>query len=67
MGHRRPAYIIKTHYFVLQLPVKDDCEAHMMYFMNDGVYGSFNCVLYDHQQVVAQPLMVSPTIKLYSI
>lgn len=47
--------------------MKDDCEAHMMYFMNDGVYGSFNCVLYDHQQVVAQPLMVSPTIKLYYI
>lgn len=27
-----------------------------MYFINDGVYGSFNCVLYDHQSVVAEPL-----------
>ena len=26
--------------------------AHDMYFVNDGLYGSFNCVLYDH----AQPL-----------
>ncbi|XP_045455690.1 ornithine decarboxylase 1-like [Melitaea cinxia] len=31
-------------------------EKHTMYFINDGVYGSFNCVLYDHQQVVAEPL-----------
>lgn len=31
---------------------------HNMYFINDGVYGSFNCVLYDHQVVVPQPLKV---------
>lgn len=30
--------------------------AHHMYYINDGVYGSFNCVLYDHQRVVATPL-----------
>lgn len=24
---------------------------HVMYFITDGVYGSFNCVLYDHQVV----------------
>lgn len=29
---------------------------HVMYFLNDGVYGSFNCILYDHQQVTAVPL-----------
>ncbi|KAL4708655.1 hypothetical protein ACJJTC_008181 [Scirpophaga incertulas] len=29
-------------------------EAHTMYFINDGVYGSFNCVLYDHQEVTAE-------------
>ncbi|KAI5639205.1 pyridoxal-dependent decarboxylase, pyridoxal binding domain-containing protein [Phthorimaea operculella] len=46
-----------------ELPVKDGDEAsngtsdtHTMYFINDGVYGSFNCILYDHQHVVAQPL-----------
>lgn len=36
-----------------------DGENHTMYFINDGVYGSFNCVLYDHQQVVAEPLQES--------
>ncbi|XP_028166546.1 ornithine decarboxylase 1-like [Ostrinia nubilalis] len=40
-----------------ELPAKEESEPHTMYFINDGVYGSFNCVLYDHQQVVAQPLM----------
>lgn len=31
-------------------------QLHTMYFINDGVYGSFNCVLYDHQHVVAETL-----------
>lgn len=29
---------------------------HNMYYINDGVYGSFNCLLYDHQNVAAMPL-----------
>lgn len=29
----------------------DDTVAHRMYYINDGVYGSFNCLLYDHQHV----------------
>lgn len=29
---------------------------HYMYFIDDGVYGSFNCILYDHQRVRAEPL-----------
>ena len=28
-------------------------EEKFMYYMNDGVYGSFNCILYDHAQVEA--------------
>ncbi|XP_034651004.1 ornithine decarboxylase 1 [Drosophila subobscura] len=26
----------------------------IMYYLNDGVYGSFNCILYDHQVVTAE-------------
>ncbi|KAH8233362.1 hypothetical protein KR026_007243 [Drosophila bipectinata] len=26
----------------------------VMYYLNDGVYGSFNCILYDHQVVTPQ-------------
>ncbi|EZA54029.1 Ornithine decarboxylase [Ooceraea biroi] len=29
---------------------------HNMYYINDGVYGSFNCLLYDHQHVIPIPL-----------
>ena len=36
-----------------------DEETHTMYFINDGVYGSFNCILHDHQHVVAEPLHAS--------
>lgn len=25
-----------------------------MYYLNDGVYGSFNAILYDHQQIKVQ-------------
>lgn len=27
-----------------------------MYYVNDGVYGSFNCLMYDHAEVTAIPL-----------
>lgn len=30
-----------------------------MYYINDGVYGSFNCILYDHAVVTPVPLTVS--------
>lgn len=30
-----------------------------MYYINDGVYGSFNCILYDHAVVNPIPLDVS--------
>jgi len=31
-------------------------ENHAMYYVNDGVYGSFNCLLYDHATVYCLPL-----------
>lgn len=27
-------------------------KQHTMYYINDGVYGSFNCILYDNQKIV---------------
>lgn len=36
---------------------------HNMYYINDGVYGSFNCLLYDHQHVTPLPLKVSCFIR----
>lgn len=31
----------------------------MMYFINDGVYGSFNCQLYDHK--IVKPITLEPS------
>lgn len=36
-------------------PLTDDLE-QVMYYINDGVYGSFNCLLYDHQ--VVKPILL---------
>jgi len=35
-----------------------DERNHVMYYINDGVYGSFNSLLYDHQMV--KPLLLQP-------
>lgn len=32
-------------------PIEEDegtSDRTLMYYVNDGVYGSFNCILYDH-------------------
>lgn len=34
-------------------------SADVMYYINDGVYGSFNCILFDHQIVHPYPLTVA--------
>ena len=33
-------------------------DEHVRYYLNDGLYGCFNCVLYDHQTVVPETLDV---------
>jgi len=39
--------------------VSRDGERHIMYYVNDGAYGSFNCLLYDHATV--QPTLLRET------
>lgn len=41
-------------------------KPHNMYYINDGVYGSFNCLLYDHQEVYPQSLKGRSGMKLTS-
>ncbi|KAL5016024.1 hypothetical protein ScPMuIL_005613 [Solemya velum] len=36
-------------------------EPAMMYYINDGVYGSFNCLLYDHAAVTTSPVQEQDT------
>ncbi|XP_041975681.1 ornithine decarboxylase 1-like [Aricia agestis] len=42
-------------------------EPHTMYFINDGVYGSFNCVLYDHAAVRCEPLTAGGEARACSV
>lgn len=41
-------------------------KASMMYYINDGVYGSFNCILYDHAEVEVEYLKDLETEPKYS-
>lgn len=38
-----------------------DPNKHTMYFINDGVYGSFNCMLYEDRKVTPQLLKINST------
>ncbi|KAF9507147.1 hypothetical protein BS47DRAFT_1373961 [Hydnum rufescens UP504] len=34
-------------------------QPSVMYYINDGVYGAFNCILFDHQKVAPYPLTIA--------
>ena len=51
-------YIVNIIRFSLttgEEPTEND-EPKFMYYVNDGVYGSFNCLLFDHAEVQPMPL-----------
>lgn len=43
----------------------DDCFQGYMYYVNDGVYGSFNCLVFDHATVVPETVKESSNDALY--
>lgn len=46
----------------LEIPSKETLTR--MYYLNDGVYGSFNAILYDHQQIKVKHLFPTSERKL---
>lgn len=46
---------------------KRETQNHAMYYINDGVYGSFNCIFYDHAVVSPQPFVVSYSYFIYRV
>ena len=50
---------LKRGCFYHFLEATADDEPAFMYYVNDGVYGSFNCLLYDHAEVEPSLLDVS--------
>lgn len=61
------AYTLVCNIYSIRDVMSNDCTArHRMYYINDGIYGSFNCLLYDHQKVVPLVLHERPGVKTYS-
>ncbi|KAJ1918242.1 Ornithine decarboxylase [Mycoemilia scoparia] len=48
---------------VAESPDEIDASSAFMYYVNDGVYGSFNCIMFDHQ--VVYPEAVTCNGQLY--
>ncbi|KAI9253376.1 pyridoxal-dependent decarboxylase [Phascolomyces articulosus] len=51
------AFTVCTHVIGRRTVTNEENETQYMYYVNDGMYGSFNCILFDHQQV--QPKVLS--------
>ncbi|KAJ9126084.1 hypothetical protein QFC24_002356 [Naganishia onofrii] len=62
---RRRAIVGDGHEEEIQAEAaKEDGEgADVMYYINDGVYGAFNCIMFDHQIVHPYPLTISHSIE----
>ena len=49
----------KTHTLVLNIigkkKIKEKDETIIIYYLNDGMYGSFNCIYFDHSNPVIMP------------
>ncbi|THU88680.1 hypothetical protein K435DRAFT_781952 [Dendrothele bispora CBS 962.96] len=59
IARRGPSVIegIATHVGEVKNENKDEVKPKVMYYINDGVYGAFNCILFDHQ--VVHPYVIS--------
>jgi len=55
----RPVWPVEVCYRCVDDKEADAADPVHMYYVNDGVYGSFNCILYDHVTVEASLLDVS--------
>ncbi|XP_067934271.1 ornithine decarboxylase-like [Watersipora subatra] len=61
------AYTLTTHVIAKRTVQETSDNTSFMYYINDGVYGSFNCLLYDHAEVVpAIPVTCQRSAMVYS-
>ncbi|KAF4519794.1 hypothetical protein B566_EDAN009046 [Ephemera danica] len=63
------AYTLATCVHSKRVVHQDDGDVSFMYYINDGVYGSFNCLLYDHAVATPVPVkgMDAGTLSLGSV
>lgn len=57
--YSNPGRTIKSNQLLIIFPACDAAATGHMYYINDGVYGSFNCILFDHAHPTGRPLFVS--------
>ena len=55
-----------THTLVINVIAKKKESDVIKYYLNDGIYGSFNCINYDHQLPVLIPLLKKENIIKYN-
>jgi ornithine decarboxylase len=55
-----------THTLVINVIAKKRESDVIKYYLNDGIYGSFNCINYDHQTPVIIPLLKKENIIKYN-
>lgn len=53
------AFTLATHIIAKRAVQMEDGQIAMMYYLNDGVYGSFNCTIFDHWEVEPTPIIVN--------
>ena len=55
----------KSHTLILCVIAKKKIDDKFIYYLNDGVYGSFNCIIFDHQNPKIIPISQCDCTKLY--
>jgi len=56
------AYLLAVNIIARRTTTQDNGEKEIMYYVNDGVYGSFNSIIFDH--AIVQPKILTRNGKL---
>jgi ornithine decarboxylase len=60
-------FFTETSYtLILNVIAKKKCNNLIKYYLNDGLYGSFNCIHYDHQKPQLIPLKINLDINVFT-
>ncbi|KAF7487783.1 Ornithine decarboxylase [Sarcoptes scabiei] len=57
------AFTLVTNIIAKRSVLNQNGKQEIMYYINDGVYGSFNCIIFDHVQVYPNPFPLNSSIK----
>lgn len=52
------AFTLATNIIAKRAVPMEEQQIAMMYYLNDGVYGSFNCTIFDHWEVEPIPFLI---------